>query len=180
MGLCGGWRRRWGSGDSQGNLDSRRRSVSPSRNDAVAGAPPSRRLTARVVREGIHTATIRSPCSETLVQRKMRASFPFGRGEPPGRRRSECIVQAYPSIKRIKNFRKAVNFPCRAGAPSVFTRPRCAGWRDELRRTEANSTWFRVARMSEIRARDWLWRGSVLLFECQTSFQSGRINCRAG
>ena len=64
------------------------------RNYAIGGAPPTRRLTAWEVRAGNCSADFGSPCSEHSALRKMRASAPFGRVEPPGRRRSCCIVTA--------------------------------------------------------------------------------------
>ena len=42
----------------------------------------------------IRTSTFDSPFSEPISLRKMRASAPFGRCEPPRRRRSYCMVTA--------------------------------------------------------------------------------------
>ena len=59
---------------------------------AVDGAPPSRRLLARAVSEDNCTPIFCSPFSEAFGPWKMNASATLGLGEPPGRRRCECMV----------------------------------------------------------------------------------------
>ena len=63
-------------------------------NNAIGGAPPARRSRRRRSVMTMHTTHFRSPFRERFVGGKMRASSPFGRREPPGRRRYHCMVSA--------------------------------------------------------------------------------------
>ncbi len=66
------------------------------RNDAVGGPPPSRRLNACGVGTGAlgsRTASLSSVPAARLANRTVPLA---GRREPPGRRRSDCMVTAYP------------------------------------------------------------------------------------